>query len=49
MNNDDDLLLKLEALKLTRLLMESDDLVCVKLSKLKLLSNLILHTLQDIK
>ncbi len=39
--------LRHQALKTIRLLIESDALVGVKMFKLKLLSNLILHTLAD--
>ena len=39
--------LRLKSLHILRVLIESDDLVAVKLFKLKLLSNLLTHTLRE--
>ncbi|CDW86427.1 UNKNOWN [Stylonychia lemnae] len=47
LNNDESQELKYQALKTLRHLMQQDPLVCIKFMKLKILSNLIIHTLQD--
>jgi hypothetical protein len=47
--NKDSIELKRESFRITRILMQKDPLVCVKLAKMKLISNLIKHTLPSLK